>query len=58
MNLMPIGISELLFVLLICAVWLIPVAAAIWALVTLQRIRASQLEMQVKLNALEQLLKR
>ncbi len=53
-----IGIPELLILPLILLVWVLPIAVAVWAIVTLHRIRASQLEMQGKLNALEQLLKR
>ena len=53
-----IGVPELLVILLACAFWLLPIAAAIWALVTLQRIRTNQQAMQDRLTAIEQLLKR
>ncbi len=52
-----IGIPELLLIPLFLLIWVLPIAVAVWAIVTLSRIRASQLEMQAKLNALEQLLK-
>ncbi len=53
-----IGIPELLILPMILIIWLLPIAVAVWAVVTLHRIRASQLEMQTKLNALEHLLQR
>ncbi len=53
-----IGIPELVLILMMAGLWLIPVAAAIWALVTLYRIRESQTAMQNRLNAIEQMLQR
>ncbi len=50
-----IGIPELFFILLFGVIWVIPVAAAVWALVTLHQIRTSQRIMQA---AIEQLLQR
>ncbi len=50
-----IGVPEVLVLLLIGVIWIIPVAAAVWALVTLQQIRRSQQVMQA---AIEQLLQR
>ena len=53
-----IGVPELLVILMICAIWLIPIAAGIWAVVTLHRIRTDQKAMQVKLDAIEQAVQR
>lgn len=44
--------------LVIAAVWLIPLAAAIWALTMLHQIRSAQQIVQVKLDAIERLLQR
>jgi len=49
-------IPELFVVLLIGVVWIIPIAAAVWALVTLYRIRASQEDMRQKLDTLARLM--
>ncbi len=53
-----IGIAEMLAILMIGVIWLIPVACAVWVLVTLQRIRTSQQNIHERLNAIEQLLQR
>ncbi len=50
-----IGIPEVVVVLILCVIWVIPIAAAIWALVTLQQIRTSQKAIQA---AIDQLLQR
>jgi hypothetical protein len=52
-----VGIPELLILLMFGVFWLVPVAAAIWALVTLYRIRAEQQAVQLKLDAIERLLR-
>jgi hypothetical protein len=52
-----VGIPELLILLMFSVFWLVPVAAAIWALVTLYRIRSEQQAVQVKLDAIERLLR-
>jgi protein-S-isoprenylcysteine O-methyltransferase Ste14 len=49
-------IPELFVVLLIGVVWIIPIAAAVWALMTLYRIRATQEDMRQKLDGLARLL--
>jgi hypothetical protein len=49
-------IPELFVVLLIGVVWIIPIAAAVWALITLYRIRATQEDMRQKLDGLARLL--
>lgn len=56
MNLVDFGVP-LVAILVVCIVWLVPIAAGVWALVTLHRMRTTQLEMQSRLNAIEQLLK-
>ena len=54
-----IAVPELLVILsVILIVWVLPIAAAVWAVLTLSRIRASQMEMQTRLAAIEQLLQR
>jgi hypothetical protein len=49
-------IPELFVVLLIGVVWIIPIAAAVWALITLYRIRATQEDMRQKLDTLARLM--
>ena len=53
-----IGIPELMVVLVLAVLWAIPLAAAIWVLVTLQKIRAGQQAVELKLDAIERLLQR
>lgn len=55
---MGLGVPELLVVLIIGAFWLVPVAAGVWALITLQRIRAAQEAMQRQLDAIERQVQR
>ncbi len=55
---MTLGIPELIVIFVMSAVWVIPAAAAVWALVTLQRIRVEQRAVQVKLDTIERLLQR
>ncbi len=45
-----IGIPELVVILVILSIWLIPIAAAIWVIRTLKRIRADQETIAAKLN--------
>lgn len=53
-----VGLPELAIVLMFALFWIVPVLVAIWALVTLYRIRAEQQTIQVKLDAIERLLRR
>ena len=53
-----VGLPEFMVVLIIVFFWVVPIAASIWALVTLQRIRAGQQVVQLKLDAIERLLQR
>ncbi len=46
------------FPLIFAVFWGLPVAAAIWAIVTLQQIRSAQHAVQAKLDAIERLLQR
>ena len=52
---MRLGIPELIIVMVMAAVWLVPVVATVWALVTLSRIRSAQEDMRRKLDVLESL---
>jgi hypothetical protein len=51
----PLGLPELVVIFLILAVWLLPIGAAIWALVTLQRLRVGQQAMALKVENIERL---
>ena len=53
-----IGLRELLFILVLGLLWLIPIAAAAWALYTLQRIRSGQEVIRLRLELLERTLQR
>ena len=53
-----IGIPELVVLLMASVIWVIPLAAGIWALVTLHRIRSGQQDVQTKLDAIQRLLQR
>ena len=53
-----IGMPELIIVLMISLVWVVPAAAAVWALLTLHRVRATQETMLMKLDAIERSLPR
>ena len=54
----PVGVPELLMVVLLAVFWLVPLAAGVWALVTLHRLRAGQDALRSKLDAIERLLQR
>lgn len=53
-----IGIPELFFVLIAGLFWLVPLVAAIWALVVLQRVHTGQHDIRRRLEAIERLLQR
>jgi hypothetical protein len=55
---MGLGIPEFLIIVLLAGFWIIPLAAGIWALVTLQRLRVGQEALQVKLESIERLIQR
>jgi len=51
-----VGMPELIVLLIIGLFYGVPIAGAIWALVTLQRIRAEQQAMGSRLETIERLL--
>lgn len=53
---MRLGVPELIVVLTVGLIWVVPVAAGIWALVTLHRIRTTQEDMRNRLAAIERLI--
>ena len=53
-----LGIPELMILLVLVGVYAIPIAAGVWALMTLQRLRAGQQAVQVKLDTIERMLQR
>ncbi len=53
---MRLGVPELIVVLMVGLIWIVPVAAGIWALVTLHRIRTTQEDMRNRLAAIERLI--
>jgi hypothetical protein len=53
-----LGLPELIIILVLGLVYLIPIGAAIWALVTLQRIRSGQEVIRLRLEMLERTLQR
>lgn len=55
---MSIGLPEITVVFLMSALWLIPVAAAVWALVTLNRLRITQEAMRHSLDTIARSLQR
>jgi hypothetical protein len=48
-----LAIREIIVVLIVGAFWLVPMAAGVWALMTLHKIRSSQEEMNRRLEAIE-----
>ena len=52
------GVPELIIVLVICAVYVIPLVPGIWALVTLKRIHTGQEAVQARLENIERILQR
>jgi hypothetical protein len=55
---MGLGIQEVLFLFIMAATWLIPIAAGVWVIITLQRIRSGQDALRTKLEAIERMLQR
>jgi hypothetical protein len=55
---MRMGLPELLVILVIAATWLLPLAAAIWALITLKRLRDGQRAVEIKLDTIAHLLQK
>jgi hypothetical protein len=52
-----LGLPELMIVFVIALSWLLPVAAGIWAIVTLNRIAIAQHALGAQLETIEQLLR-
>lgn len=48
-----LGLPELIIVLVLSMVWLVPLAAGVWALVMLYRIRRDQATMMSRLDTIE-----
>ncbi len=55
---MFLGMRELFIVLIISVIWLIPLAALVWALITLHRIRIGQDAIRLRLDDIERSLQR
>jgi hypothetical protein len=55
---MPIGLPEILVILMFSGIGLLPIVVAVWAIVALHRVRVSQQAMQAKLDNIERLLQR
>jgi hypothetical protein len=53
-----LGSPQLVVLLFIVGLWLIPLAAGVWALVTLHRIQTGQQALQAKIDTIERLLQR
>jgi len=53
-----IGFPELLIIMILVLFWIIPIAAAMWALYTLQRIRSGQEVIRLRLELLERTFQR
>jgi hypothetical protein len=50
---MRLGVSELIVVLMVGLLWVVPVAAGVWALATLHRIRTTQDDIRNRLAVIE-----
>ena len=48
-----VGVPEILILLVLVVSWVIPIAVAIWIVVTLYRLRAGQQTILTKLEAIE-----
>lgn len=55
---MSVGVPELIIILLLMVTWVVPVAVAVWMVVTLHRLRAGQRAVELKLDTIERLLQR
>lgn len=52
-----IGIPELVIIMVLSFVWIIPLAVAVWIVVTLRRIRVDQQATHARLDAIERLMR-
>ena len=53
-----LGVAELVIVMIVGMYWAIPIAFAIWMMITLRKIGAGQQAVQTKLEAIERLIER
>lgn len=53
-----IGVPEIVILLIMAAFWVIPLVAAVWAMVTLYRVRRDQETLLAKLDVIEKRLPR
>ena len=53
-----IGVPEIVVLLILAASWVIPLAGAVWAIVTLYRVRRDQETLLAKLDVIEKRLPR
>jgi hypothetical protein len=51
-----LGLPELMVVFVIGAIWALPIAAAVWAGMTLHRIRTTQQAIGIRLESIERIL--
>ena len=58
MNSVGFGVPELTILLVVGMYWAVPIAVAVWMVVTLRRIRIDQRAVQLKLDTIERLLQR
>jgi hypothetical protein len=49
---------EIIIIVVLAIFWLIPIAAGIWTLITLQRIRSGQEVIRLRLEVMERMLQR
>jgi type IV secretory pathway VirB3-like protein len=53
-----IGMPELIILLTVSMIWAVPLAVAVWAVVTLSRLRTDQQAMKATLESIERDLRR
>jgi type IV secretory pathway VirB3-like protein len=53
-----IGMPELIILLTVSMIWVVPLAVAVWAVVTLSRLRTDQQAMKATLESIERDLRR
>lgn len=53
-----VGVPELAIILMVSALWIVPLIAGVWALFTLHKLRKGQETVLAKLDALDRAMKR
>lgn len=53
-----VNVPGLIMLAIVALYWAVPLAAAIWALTTLNQVRSAQQSIQLELDAIERLLQR